>query len=70
MKTLLILCLALGGCAPIKQKPMWDWCADTDSRPRMVKCDDFKAKLINQDDHRTIQSDVGIRRTVNVRVVK
>ena len=68
MKTLLILCLVIGGCAS-KPKPMWDWCVDTESRPRQIKCDDFKANLIRQDDVKAFQRDVGIN-PIKVRVVK
>ena len=66
MKTILILCLVLGGCAT-KPKPMWDWCVDTPTR--QIKCDDFKANLIRQDDVKAFQREVGIN-PIKVRVVK
>jgi len=60
------LCLVLGGCAS-KPKPMWDWCVDTPTR--QIKCDDFKANLIRQDDVKAFQREVGIN-PIKVRVVK
>lgn len=66
MKTLLILCLALGGCVS-KPKPMWDWCVDTPTR--QIKCADFKANPINQDHVKQLQREVGIS-PIKVRVVK
>lgn len=66
MRTLLILCLALSGCAT-KPEPMWDWCVDNPRR--VMSCKEFKSKSVDQSSIRGFQNDVGVY-TQRVRIAK
>lgn len=66
MKSLIALCLVLGGCAS-KPKPMWEWCIDNPRR--IISCEEFKSKLIDQKEIRSFQHDVGVY-APRVKVVK